>query len=113
MTSVRFKAVCVLSAVALVGATGCAEIERETGLGTGAQTGAAVGGAAGGLIASAAGAGTGWIIASAVLGAIAGGVVGDYLTTRDKELAGQTTTTALETQPAGTQSTWQNPDSGN
>ena len=103
----------LVSAFALVAVSGCAEIERQTGLSTETQTGAAVGAAGGGLIAAAAGASTGWVIASAVLGAVAGGLIADYMTDKDKELAGQTTTAALETQPAGAASTWVNPDSGN
>jgi surface antigen len=65
------------------------------------------------LITAAAGANTGWIIAATVLGAVAGGVVADYLTQEDETMAGDTMFNALETQPTGEESTWRNPDSGN
>lgn len=107
------KLLSILFAVALVGVSACAQIEQQTGVSTGAQTGAAVGAAAGGLISAAAGADTGWIVAATVLGAVAGGVVGDYMTREDKMMAGKTTNDALESQPTGNTSTWRNPDSGN
>ncbi len=103
----------LLMATALVAASACAQIEQQTGISTGAQTGAAVGAAAGGLISAAAGADTGWIVAATVLGAVAGGVVGDYMTREDKLMAGKTTNDALETQATGNTSSWSNPDSGN
>lgn len=111
--SYKMKFFSVLMIFALVGAAGCAQVEQQTGVSTGAQTGAVVGAAAGGLISAAAGADTGWIIAATVLGAVAGGVVGDYMTREDKLMAGKTTNDALETQPTGNTSTWSNPDSGN
>lgn len=109
----RTKFISLMMVIALAGASACAWIEQQTGVSTGAQTGAAVGAAAGGLITAAARADTGWIVAAAVLGAVAGVVVGDYLTREDKMMAGKTANDALETQPTGNTSTWQNPDSGN
>lgn len=103
----------VFLACALLVTTACADIERTTGLSKDTQTGAAVGAAAGGIISAIAGASTGWIIAATVLGAVAGGLVADYMTDRDKEMAGATTHDTLENAPTGQTSTWNNPDSGN
>jgi len=111
--SYRRKLTNLLCVAALLGGTACASIEQQTGLGTRTQTGAAVGAAAGGLITAAAGANTGWIIAATVLGAVAGGVVAEYMTRDDKMLAGKTTNDTLETERTGTTSTWRNPDTGN
>lgn len=111
--AMRNKALSVVAAAALVGASACANIERGTGVSQEAQTGAAVGAAAGGLIAAIAGADTGWVIAAAVLGAVAGGVIAEQLTKEDKAMAGETTVDALENRPAGEPARWSNPDSGN
>ncbi len=109
----KTKLMSLLMVCFLAVALGCASIEQQTGISTEAQTGAAVGAAAGGLISAAVGADTGWIIAATVLGAVAGGVVGDYMTREDKMMAGKTTNDALESQPSGNTSTWRNPDTGN
>jgi surface antigen len=109
----RTRILSILLVIALAGTTSCASIERQTGISTDVQTGAAVGAAAGGVIAAVAGANAGWIIAASVLGAVAGGLITDYMTEEDKVMAGDATTDALENQPTGSATTWQNPDSGN
>ena len=64
-------------------------------------------------IAGLAGAHPAWIVGSILMGAVAGGLVGDYLDDRDKGQHAATSYDALETQQTGGQSTWSNPDSGN
>lgn len=109
----KIAAVVVIAGLGTSALAGCANVERQTGLGTGAQTGAVTGAAAGGLIAGLAGAHPAWIVGSILMGAVAGGLVGDYLSDRDKEQHAATSYDALETQQTGGQSTWSNPDSGN
>jgi len=102
--------------VAALGATalgGCETIERETGLGKGAQTGVLGGAATGGVIAAIAGASPAWIAASTILGAVAGGFLGDYLSKRDREQHAESSYKAFETEKTGGQSSWNNPESGN
>ncbi|HZO07987.1 MAG TPA: RT0821/Lpp0805 family surface protein [Myxococcota bacterium] len=77
------------------------------------QIGAATGAAAGGLIGAAAGGKTKGIIAGVLLGGLAGGAIGNYLDANDREYATNNSYYALERTPAGTTSSWQNPDSGN
>lgn len=103
---------CVVAIVGVAGTSvgGCAYVEEQTGLGTKAQVGTAGGAAAGGLIAAAAGASPAWIAGSVILGAIAGGVLGNYLDERDKELAYQAQQRALSSNKTGQTSSWQNPD---
>lgn len=80
------------------------------------QTGGAVlGGAAGGLLGAQIGGGSGQLAATAagaLLGVFLGSEVGKSLDRADRLYAQRTTQTALETQPSGTTSTWNNPDSG-
>jgi surface antigen len=78
--------------------------------------GTLLGGALGGLAGSQIGSGKGTLVAvglGALLGAFAGSEVGKSLDKADKAYARQTAHRALETTPAGTQTTWHNPDSGN
>lgn len=112
------KAKKIVAAVVVVGLgtsalAGCANVQRQTGLSGGAQTGALTGAAAGGLIAGLAGAHPALIVGSILLGGIAGGLVGDYLTERDRQQHAQSSYDALETQPQGGTTAWNNPDSGN
>jgi surface antigen len=102
--------------VVALGATalgGCETVERETGLGKGAQTGVLGGAATGGVIAAIAGASPAWIAGSIILGAVAGGVLGDYLSKRDREQHAESSYQAFETEKTGGQSSWSNPESGN
>lgn len=77
-----------------------------------AQMGAATGAAAGGLIGAAAGGGAEGIIAGVLLGGLLGGAIGDSLDQRDRELAHQSSQTALENYQVGKTSSWNNPDNG-
>ncbi len=109
----KIAAAVVIAGLGTSALAGCADVERRTGLNTGAQTGILTGAAAGGLIAGLAGAHPAWIVGSILLGGVAGGLVGDYLTERDREQHAATSYDALETQQTGGQSTWSNPDNGN
>ncbi len=92
---------------------GCESIERETGIGKGAQIGGVSGAAAGGLIAGLAGASPAWIAASVILGALAGGLIGNQLDKRDKERYAASGYDAISTQGKGGQTSWTNPETGN
>jgi surface antigen len=92
---------------------GCESIERETGLTKGTQTGAVVGATGGGLIAAAAGASPAWIAAAVILGAVAGGVVGNQLTKKDKEQYSSSSYDAVSKMGKGGKTSWRNPESGN
>lgn len=109
----KIAAVVVIAGLGTSALAGCADVERRTGLNTGAQTGVLTGAAAGGLIAGLAGAHPAWIVGSILMGGLAGGLIGDYLTDRDREQHARTSYDALETQQAGGQTNWQNPDNGN
>jgi len=92
---------------------GCESIEKETGLSKGTQTGVAGGAAAGGLIAALAGASPAWIAGSIILGAVAGGVIGNQLSKKDKEQYSSSSYDALSTQGKGGTTSWNNPETGN
>ncbi len=81
------------------------------------QTGGTIiGGALGGLAGSQFGSGKGQLAMvglGALLGAFVGSEAGKSLDKADQAYARQTAYQALETTPAGNQSTWSNPDSGN
>ncbi len=101
---------------AALGATalsGCESVERETGVSKGAQTGVLGGAAVGGVIAGIAGASPAWIAGSTILGAVAGGLLGDYLTKDDREQHAQSSYDAFETKDTGGETSWSNPESGN
>lgn len=94
-----------------VALAGCQNGQNEFGAKTG--LGAALGAAGGGLLGAAAGGrGTG-IAAGVLLGGLAGGALGSALDAQDRRIAAQSQQHALETAPAGTATSWQNPDSGN
>ena len=109
----KIAAAVVIAGLGTSALAGCQNVERSTGLGSGAQTGVLTGAAAGGLIAGLAGAHPAWIVGSILLGGLAGGLVGDYLDDRDKQQHSQASYDALQTQQAGGQTSWQNPDTGN
>jgi surface antigen len=48
-----------------------------------------------------------------VLGGLAGGALGSTLDAQDRRIAAQNSQRAFEATPAGTTTTWHNPDSGN
>jgi len=85
------------------------------GTGGGEIVGTLLGAAIGGLVGSQVGSGTGNKVAIGA-GVLAGGLVGNRvgknLDCRDRAMHADTAHQSLETQPAGTTSTWQNPDSG-
>ena len=73
-----------------------------------------VGGAtAGGLIASAFDANTAGVLGGILLGGLIGSAVGDRMDAADRREANETALGALESNPSGTTTTWQNPNSGN
>ena len=104
-TMVRTAAVLMLVVIAL---TGCASMEANPKT----SIGALGGGAFGGLIAAAAGGGGAAIAGAVIGGALLGGLAGNYLDQRDKQLAAQAQQRALEAAPTGTPVAWNNPDNG-
>jgi surface antigen len=95
-------------AVAIAGCqNGQGDFGAKTGLGAG------LGAAGGGLLAAAVGGSGAGIAAGVLLGGLAGGALGSTLDAQDRRIAAQNSQHALETAPAGTATTWQNPDSGN
>ena len=79
------------------------------------QLGALFGGAAGAVIGAQVGDGKGQLAAvavGAVAGALIGSEIGKSLDRADQLYMQQTAQRSLDSSPAGTTSTWQNPDSG-
>jgi surface antigen len=66
----------------------------------------------GGLIAGAAGANPAAIAASVIGGMLIGGLVGNMLDQRDKQMAAEAAHRAMESAPTGKPVAWQNPDTG-
>ncbi|MGA7802639.1 MAG: RT0821/Lpp0805 family surface protein [Gammaproteobacteria bacterium] len=82
------------------------------GCATQQESGTAIGGVLGGVLGSQVGGGSGRtaaIIAGTIAGAVIGGRIGQSMDDTDRLKAQH----ALETNPTGQPSTWQNPDSGN
>ena len=104
----RFAGIVCLLALAL-GLVGCASVQDNPKAAIGGLGGAAVGG----LMAAALGGGGLGIAAGVIGGGLIGGALGNMLDNKDKERQTRATQTALETQPSGRASTWNNPDSGN
>ena len=101
------KGVAFAVLVALM-ATGCATIQDNPKT----TIGAVGGGTVGGLIAAAAGGNPAAIAASVIGGILIGGMVGNLLDQRDKQMAAEAAHRAMETAPTGKPVAWQNPDSG-
>jgi surface antigen len=101
------KGVAVAILVAILG-TGCAEMQANPKT----TIGAAGGGLTGGLIAAAAGGNPAAIAASVIGGILIGGMVGNLLDQRDKQMAAEAAHRAMETAPTGKSVEWKNPDSG-
>jgi surface antigen len=101
------KGVAIVILVALA-TTGCATMEANPKT----TIGAAGGGLVGGLIAAAAGGNPAAIAASVIGGMLIGGVVGNMLDQRDKQMAAEAAHRAMESAPTGRSVAWQNPDSG-
>ena len=107
----RTRLVAVLAMVLVVALAGC-----ETGasrIGAGTAIGGLGGAAAGGLLGASLGGGATGIAAGTLIGGLVGAGVGQVLDQRSQQLQSQTVTRALESTPAGTTSTWVNPDNGN
>lgn len=87
----------------------------DQGTGGGEVIGTLLGAAVGGLVGSQIGSGTGNKIAIGA-GVLAGGLLGNKLgqslDCKDQQYHAETASTAFETQPTGTTSTWVNPDTG-
>ena len=101
------KGVAVVILVALM-TSGCATMEANPKT----TVGAAGGGLVGGLIAAAAGGNPAAIAASVIGGILIGGMVGNLLDQRDKQMAAEAAHRAMETAPTGKPVAWKNPDSG-
>ena len=101
------KGVAVVALVAILG-TGCATMEANPKT----TVGAAGGGLVGGLIAAAAGGNPAAIAASVIGGMLIGGMVGNLLDQRDKQMAAEAAHRAMESAPTGKPVAWSNPDSG-
>jgi surface antigen len=94
---------------------GCAN-NSSTGYGTKEIIGTAAGAALGGWAGSSIGHGSGRLATTAVgvfLGGLIGNQIGRYMDEQDKQMARQAEYNALENNPDGQQSTWQNPNNGN
>lgn len=91
--------------------SGCQNGQSDLGPRTG--IGAGLGAAGGGLLAAAVGASPVGIAAGVVLGGLAGGALGSTLDAQDRRISAQNSQRAFEATPAGTTTTWHNPDSGN
>jgi surface antigen len=102
---VRTLAIALLLVVTL---TGCQSISDNPKTAIGGFGGAATGG----LIAAAAGGGGAGIAAGVIGGALLGGLIGNYLDTRDKEMQAKAASQAFESSPSGKTVAWQNPDNG-
>src|SRR5262245_5366 len=53
-----------------------------------------------------------WIVGSALVGGLVGGYIGNRLDNRDKQMAAEAAQRAFDSNPTGTASVWNNPDSG-
>ena len=106
MKHLRILLAVTLAAVILAGCGGGIKEQFGTviGAGVGALAGSQIGDGRGQLAAVAVG---------TLLGAIAGSEVGKSLDRADRLAMGQAQQQALETGKSGTNTTWQNPDSGN
>ena len=97
-----------ISLLLLVPLIGCQTISDNPKTAIGGLGGAATGG----LIAAAAGGGGAAIAAGVIGGALLGGLIGNMLDSRDKEMQAKAASQALEKTPAGKSVAWQNPDTG-
>jgi surface antigen len=90
----------------------CASMQETYKENPKAMLGGLIGAGAGAGIAAAAGGGPGVIVASALGGALIGGLVGKQLDQRDKQLAADAAARAFEQNHTGQASVWNNPKSG-
>jgi surface antigen len=99
-------------ALAVVTAS-CTELSQGVQNNPKAVLGTLGGAALGGGIAALAGGGTGAIVGATLGGALLGGVIGNRLDARDKQLATQAAQQAFENSQTGKPTVWNNPDTGN
>jgi surface antigen len=92
----------------VIAVSGCASMEAAPKT----TVGALGGGAFGGLIAAAAGGGGAAIAGAVIGGALLGGLAGNALDQRDRQMAAEAQQRALENAPSGRPVAWSNPDSG-
>ena len=105
---IRTRMDTILGLALLVLLVGCQG--QQMGISTAAG---GIGGAtAGGLLGAALGGGNTGIAGGVLLGGLLGAGVGQMLDQRSQQMQAQTVARALETAPAGTASTWTNPDNG-
>src|SRR5215813_2214107 len=106
----------VCSAVAIVLlVAGCSTMEglqQDVENNPKAVLGSLGGAALGAGIAALAHGGPGAIVGAALGGALIGGYIGNRLDKRDKEMAAEAAQRAFDSNPTGTASVWNNPDSG-
>lgn len=114
MTTLTAPKTLILAAGLLVAPlTGCATIERETGLNRSTQFGVGGGAAFGGIVAALADANPAWIAASIILGGVTGGFIGDALGREDTERHARTHLSSLNTLGEGQRESWKNTRTGN
>jgi len=75
--------------------------------------GTALGAGGGAAIAALAHASPAWIVGAALMGGLVGGVIGNRLDARDKQMATEAAQQAFEYNRTGQQSVWNNPNTGN
>jgi surface antigen len=102
--------------MAVVGASVLALAACTDGTGPKQTAGTLIGAGLGGLAGSQIGSGTGQLAAvgaGVLLGGLLGSEIGKSLDRADRAAMQRTTQQSLESQPSGTVTSWQNPDSGN
>lgn len=113
--SMLIKRLLILCTVFGWAVTAQAECVQDSGMSGEEVAGTLVGAALGGLVGSQIGGGTGnkvAIGAGVLAGGFLGNRIGKKLSCRDQEYHYNTTQNALEYQPSGQASNWNNPDSG-
>src|SRR5215510_7651197 len=104
MMQKRAVKILALGMLLLVPLTGCQTISDNPKTAIGGFGGAATGG----LIAAAAGGGGAGIAAGVIGGALLGGLIGNFLDQRDKDMQAKAASQALESNPSGKSAAWQN-----
>jgi surface antigen len=112
MTSRSMRALLALLLLACL-LTSCQTLSDTVKENPKAVLGSLGGAGAGAGIAALAGASPAWIVGSALMGGLLGGVVGKSLDERDKEKARLAAYSAFEKNQTGQTTAWNNPDTGN
>jgi surface antigen len=114
MRSARILVVGTLAVGLASGLSACSGDGTGTGISK-SESGTVLGGIAGGIVGNQIGKGRGNVLAT-VAGAVVGGLVGSEigrgLDQRDRQLAQQAETDALERGQSGVKQQWRNPDNG-